>query len=143
MSTNISPAPVQVPSSSPLPDASEAAALSRRRFLRTAAVTGTGLVAVGLAACAPSGSTSTWSQGRASRPPPRRARRRPPLRPRRRWLTGRPSHPLPHPPGPPMDHDANALAAVERFLGGEGASLDGQGNVPLEPRVEGGARSSS
>jgi FtsP/CotA-like multicopper oxidase with cupredoxin domain len=39
-----------------------------------------------------------------------------------------------------MDHDANALAVVERFLGGEGASLDGQGNLPLEPRVEGGTK---
>ncbi len=41
---------------------------------------------------------------------------------------------------PATDHDANALAVVERFLGGEGASLPRQGNVPLEPRTEGGVR---
>jgi FtsP/CotA-like multicopper oxidase with cupredoxin domain len=41
---------------------------------------------------------------------------------------------------PAVDHDANALAVVERFLGGEGASLAGQGNVPLEPRDEDGVK---
>ena len=35
------------------------------------------------------------------------------------------------------DHDANALEAVKRFLGGEGASLEGGGNVPLEPTMDG------
>jgi FtsP/CotA-like multicopper oxidase with cupredoxin domain len=36
------------------------------------------------------------------------------------------------------DHDAIALSRVERFLAGEGAQLEGQGNQPLEPtRVEG------
>ena len=37
-----------------------------------------------------------------------------------------------------VDHDAAALAVVKRFLDGEGASLDGAGNQPLEPRIEGG-----
>jgi FtsP/CotA-like multicopper oxidase with cupredoxin domain len=42
---------------------------------------------------------------------------------------------------PGMDHDANALAVVERFLGGEGVNIEGQGNQPLSPtRVEGGVK---
>jgi len=36
-----------------------------------------------------------------------------------------------------MDHDAAALAVVERFLGGESASMEGTGNQPLEPRLDG------
>ena len=39
-----------------------------------------------------------------------------------------------------MDHDANALAVVERFLGGEGASLPDSGNVPLEPKIVDGVK---
>jgi hypothetical protein len=35
---------------------------------------------------------------------------------------------------PAMDHDANALAVVERFLGGEGASMANPGNVPSSRR---------
>ena len=34
------------------------------------------------------------------------------------------------------DHDANAAAAVKRFLDGEGATLP-QGNQPLEPTMDG------
>ena len=36
-----------------------------------------------------------------------------------------------------MDHDAAALAVVERFLGGESASMEGTGNQPLEPKLDG------
>ena len=39
-----------------------------------------------------------------------------------------------------LDHDAAALAAVTRFLDGEGASLDGAGNQPLEPRIDDGVK---
>ena len=46
----------------------------------------------------------------------------------------------PSPSGPPMDHDANALAVVERFLGGEGASMANPGNVPLEPKIVDGVK---
>jgi FtsP/CotA-like multicopper oxidase with cupredoxin domain len=35
-----------------------------------------------------------------------------------------------------MDHDANAKALVERFLGGEATQLP-MGNQPLQPRIEG------
>ncbi|HET8784336.1 MAG TPA: multicopper oxidase domain-containing protein [Candidatus Limnocylindrales bacterium] len=41
---------------------------------------------------------------------------------------------------PALDHDANALAVVERFLGGEGAKMPSQGNVPLEPKVVDGVK---
>ncbi len=41
---------------------------------------------------------------------------------------------------PPMDHDANALAVVKRFLDGEAAAMEGNGNQPLEPRIEGGVK---
>ena len=43
---------------------------------------------------------------------------------------------------PSTDHDANAKAGVDRFLGGEAASYP-MGNQPLEPRLDGDARSSS
>ena len=36
-----------------------------------------------------------------------------------------------------MDHDAAALAVVERFLGGESAAMEGSGNQPLEPTLDG------
>ena len=39
-----------------------------------------------------------------------------------------------------IDHDANALAAVERFLGGEGAAVEGLGNQPLEPQLVDGVK---
>ncbi len=40
-----------------------------------------------------------------------------------------------------MDHDANALAVVQRFLDGEWQAVDGLGNQPLEPsRVENGVK---
>jgi FtsP/CotA-like multicopper oxidase with cupredoxin domain len=40
-------------------------------------------------------------------------------------------------PGGEVDHDANALAVVTRFLDGEGASLEGLGNQPKEPTLDG------
>ena len=47
-----------------------------------------------------------------------------------------PSHAPSASPPPAVDHDANAKAGVDRFLGGEGATLP-EGNQPLEPRLEG------
>jgi FtsP/CotA-like multicopper oxidase with cupredoxin domain len=114
--------------------------LTRRGFLRAAAVTGTGLVAVGVAACAPAATGAAWSYGPSLAPagaasPSAGA---PSAAPSIDHASAAPST---APSGAPaMDHDANALAVVERFLGGEGASLPGQGNVPLEPRVEGGVK---
>jgi FtsP/CotA-like multicopper oxidase with cupredoxin domain len=114
-------------------------ALSRRGFLRTAALTGGGLVAVGVAACTPSTGAPGWTYGR-----PSAAAGSP--------GAGAPSGPdeaspsMDHSPGPSAspsmdDHDANALAVVERFLGGEGSEVDGLGNQPLDPtRIDGGVK---
>ena len=44
------------------------------------------------------------------------------------------------PSAPAMDHDANALAVVKRFLDGEGGSMGTQGTSPLEPRVVDGVK---
>jgi manganese oxidase len=118
----------------------QASELTRRGFLRAAAVTGTGLVAVGVAACAPAATGGGWSYGPSAVPAgaatPSGAA--PSSAPSMAHGSAAPSN-APS-AAPPMDHDANALAVVERFLGGEGASLEGQGNLPLEPRVEGGTK---
>ena len=56
---------VHLPSTDPLdPQAADEAALSRRRFLRNAALTGGGIVAAaGLAACAPAATGGGWTFG--------------------------------------------------------------------------------
>ena len=115
--------------------------LTRRRFLRAAAVTGGGLVALGVAACTPAAAAPGWQYAARRSPGPDAAA---------------PSASASAPPAasaappvggvgpsasPAMDHEANARAVVERFLAGEGASLDGLGNQPLAPtRVEGGVK---
>jgi FtsP/CotA-like multicopper oxidase with cupredoxin domain len=127
----------------------ERSALSRRGFLRGAAATGAGLVAVGLAACAPAASaTGSWAygQGLPSASPGGQpaasgaaASAAPSTGP-----TPMPSmdHSSPGASGSPtasgaLDHDANSKAVVARFLGGEGATLEGMGNQPFEPKVDG------
>ena len=96
-------------------------ALSRRRFLRNAALTGGGLVAAaGLAACAPAGRAPAGRSGRRSRagsarrrpgrpPPPR-----PPPRPRRRACPWRRRPPRPPRPPPPAAHAARLDRARRR-----------------------------
>jgi FtsP/CotA-like multicopper oxidase with cupredoxin domain len=120
-------------------------ALSRRGFLRTAAATGAGLAAVGIAACAPAAAGPGWTFGPTSSTAP--------------GSTGEPvtspatpsasaasapsmAHGSPAPSGAPSaspstDHDAAAKAAVDRFLGGEASTLEGTGNQPLEPKADG------
>jgi manganese oxidase len=109
----------------------DASALTRRGFLRTAAIAGGGLVAAGVAACAPSAAAPGWTYGPAlasGRPTP---------------SAGPTSAPpsMDHSAAPsasaaPVDHDVNAKAVVDRFLGGEAATLP-LGNQPLEPRLDG------
>jgi FtsP/CotA-like multicopper oxidase with cupredoxin domain len=109
----------------------EATPLSRRGFLRSAAITGGGLVAVGVAACAPATVAPGWTYG-------------PSLAPVQAASSAGPTSAPPsmnHTPAPsgstaPADHDANAKAVVDRFLGGEAATLP-LGNQTLEPRLEG------
>ena len=130
-----------------------AASLSRRALLRVA---GGGLVAAGVAACAPvvaKGPTWTYPPGSTSGPelssapsgspaasaaasPSASAAASPAESPA---MSHEPSA-APSASAPAMDHDANALAVVERFLGGEGASMDNPGNVPLEPKVVDGVK---
>src|SRR6478752_3655222 len=110
-------------------------AVSRRGFLRTATAVGGGLLAFGLAACAPA-SAQHWTRGPEIAAAP--------------GASSSPSSAVPPSPSmdhaaaassspaasAPADHDANAAAAVKRFLGGEAATLP-QGNQPLEPTIDG------
>jgi FtsP/CotA-like multicopper oxidase with cupredoxin domain len=118
-------------------DTSGPTVLSRRAILRAGALTGGGLVAAAVAACAPA-AAPTWTY------PPIAAGGSPvpPTTPSTAPSGGDAVHsPAPASsaaPSPmPADHDAAALAAVKRFLDGEGASLEGTGNQPLEPTLDG------
>ena len=78
-----SPAPVTPETASSEP-ASNADSLSRRGFLRAAALTGGGLAAASIAACTPAAAPVwTFSPGRSGDPTPRSRARRPPLQARR------------------------------------------------------------
>jgi FtsP/CotA-like multicopper oxidase with cupredoxin domain len=140
--------PATIPGTPEAPSEDQSA-FTRRGFLRGAAATGAGLVAVGLAACAPAASaTGSWAYGQSipsanpsGQPAPSGA---PASAAPSTGPTPMPSmdHGSPAPsssPGasPAPDHDANAKAVVDRFLGGEGASLEGAGNQSLEPRTDG------
>ena len=122
--------------SHPEPLAEAPSGPSRRGFLRLAAISGTGLVAAGLAACTPAAAPS-WAY--QSVPTPNPAAPTSPL-PSPTSSAANPSHSVGPSASPAAtNHDAMAKAVVERFLGGEGASLPG-GNQPLEPRLVGGVR---
>ena len=106
--------------------------LSRRGFLRAGALAGGGIAAATLAACAPAAAPS-WTfpptvPAAAASPTPSAA------------ATVEPSHGPAHSAAPSaapaIDHDANAAAAVKRFLDGEAATLP-LGNQPLQPRIDG------
>ncbi len=111
---------------------------SRRRFLRGAVLAGGGLAAAGLAACTPTGiGAPAWTYG----PPP-------PTAMPEAGSSNAPGSPVagmshgpdatsPVPTPGMADHDAAALAVVKRFLDGESAALEGQGNQPIEPRLDG------
>jgi FtsP/CotA-like multicopper oxidase with cupredoxin domain len=118
--------------------AASGSSLSRRGFLRTAALTGGGLVAVGVAACAPSAAAPGWTFGPASSAEPGAPSSSP--------GGATPSPDMSHTPAPSgspgmADHDAEALSRVERFLGGEWEQVEGYGNQPLDPtRIEDGVK---
>ena len=134
-------------STSPAPTAAidhSIAPLSRRGVLRTAALAGGGLVAVGVAACAPSAGAPSWtfgppasagSNGNAGQPSPSTPIASSPV--------ASPSHDhASDSPGAsaPPDHDAAALAVVKRFLDGEYGKVEGAGNQPLEPKLDGAVK---
>jgi FtsP/CotA-like multicopper oxidase with cupredoxin domain len=127
-----------------IPDdpSAEARAVSRRGFLRNAALAGGALVAVGVAACAPATSSPAgWTLGPTLGAPG--ASDGTPAGPSSSPAPS-PSHdmssPEPSASAAPSDHDAAALAVVKRFLDGEAGKLEGSGNQPLEPRLDGGAK---
>ena len=118
-----------------------ASPVTRRGFLRGAALAGGGLVAVGVAACAPSASAPAgWTFGPTLGAPGAS----PGTSPSASAPAPSSSHdmgsPQPSASPPPSDHDAAALAVVKRFLDGEASAVEGAGNQPLEPRVEGGVK---
>ena len=117
--------------------------LSRRALLRVA---GGGLVAAGVAACAPVAvGRPTWTyppgatSGSAQSPASSASASGSPFASASPSMSHAPSA-SPAASAPPVDHDANALAVVKRFLDGEGASMPNQGNVPLAPKVVDGVK---
>jgi hypothetical protein len=132
-------------SSTPDPDPRQLSgdAVSRRALLRAA---GGGLVAAGVAACTPVvAGRPTWtyppgaSSGPAAPAPSSAPSSAPPAASPSAAMSHEPSA-APSASAPPVDHDANALAVVQRFLDGEGASMANQGNVPLEPKIVDGVK---
>jgi FtsP/CotA-like multicopper oxidase with cupredoxin domain len=120
---------------------STSAPVSRRSVLRLGALTGGGLVAAAVAACAPA-AAPRWTYA-----PPATGGA---AAPSASTAAANDAHPS-HDPGAspstalsgsaaPVDHDAAALAVVKRFLDGEGTGLKGAGNQPLEPRIENGVK---
>ena len=110
--------------------------LSRRGFLRGAALAGGGALAASVvAACAPSltGAPAAWTYGPTlgpigAAPTPAPA--------------GSPAASHDHGPaasgGPGDAHDAAALAVVKRFLGGEYGQVEGAGGQPIgAPKLDG------
>ena len=113
--------------------------LSRRSILRAGAVTGTGLVATALAACAPAAAGPNWTY-RPEASSPVAAAPTSPNDDHAGHSATPTSAPAASASASPVDHDAAALAVVKRFLDGEGATLEGAGNQPIRPRLEGGAK---
>jgi FtsP/CotA-like multicopper oxidase with cupredoxin domain len=141
--------------SSPAPEAPEhpvdsgvAAALteplSRRGFLRGAALAGGGLVAVGVAACAPSAGAPTWTFGPPAAPGSGDVGQPSASLPAASSRVASASHDhaseAPSGSGAPVDHDAAALAVVKRFLDGEYGKVEGAGNQPFAPKLDGGVK---
>jgi FtsP/CotA-like multicopper oxidase with cupredoxin domain len=117
---------------------------TRRGFLRSAAIAGGGIVAASVAACAPAAAPS-WTYGPAT--PPAAGSPAPSGAPAgSAQPSGEPAatpsmdH-SPAPSGSPgsggVDHDAEALAVVTRFLDGEYEQVEGAGNQPKEPTLDG------
>jgi FtsP/CotA-like multicopper oxidase with cupredoxin domain len=125
-------------------EAALAGPVSRRGFLRAATITGAGLVATTVVACAPPAAARGWTYAPATPGP-----YAPSAAPSASASAATPASAAPSmdhasaspsaapSASPPVDHDAMALAVVERFLGGESASMEGTGNQPLEPTLDG------
>jgi FtsP/CotA-like multicopper oxidase with cupredoxin domain len=139
MDTLPMPDPFNPPSPAPLDEG-----MTRRGLLRAGVLTGGGLVAVAVAACAKPAGVGwtlgpTATSGTAAVASPSALPAAPSTAP-----SVIPSAAMSHAPSasaaaPSADHDANAKAGVDRFLGGEAASYP-MGNQPLEPRLENGVK---
>ena len=143
---------------SDLPEASPRNPLSRRGFLRSAALTGGGLVVATVAACTPAGA-SRWTYGPLVTPPPGTGASSSPDAGAGSGSTpsassmggvdlgspgpapGASSAPAlgPIPAGWAI-HDVQAKAKVDRFLAGEYGKVPGAGNQPLLPVLDGAIR---
>ncbi len=119
---------------------SHAPALSRRGFLRAATISGGGLIAAVVAACAPAGSAPAWTYGpttgtaAGASPGPANV-------PASATPTADPGHVMPSGSPDYEAHDANALDVVQRFLAGESGQVDGLGNQPYgDPVLDDGVK---
>jgi FtsP/CotA-like multicopper oxidase with cupredoxin domain len=119
--------------------------LSRRGFLRAATVAGGGVLAAGLAACTGAAAPgwqfgSPTSSGHDAPAPSGSAPASPAASapaasaPAASHVSGSAA-----PSDAPADHDAAALAAVKRFLGGEATQLPAP-NPPLTPNIDGSTK---
>jgi len=120
------------------PSVPSAQILSRRTLLRGAALTGGGLMAATLAACAPAARPGWTYLPAGSAGPIAAGGTAAPGSP-----AASPSHD--HSPSPTggghSSHDDAALKVVQRFLGGEYGAVEGAGGKPYgEPRIEGGVK---
>jgi len=116
-----------------------AATLTRRGFLRGAAIAGGGLVAAGIAACTNGSVAPTWTFP-AGTPAPVGSQAP------SAGAVASPHASSDHAPSvspsasdATVDHDALAAAVVKRFLDGEATSLPAP-NVPLQAELDGGAK---
>jgi FtsP/CotA-like multicopper oxidase with cupredoxin domain len=145
-----------LPAAAPAPDhqdlsvvnALEPSALSRRGFLRVAAVAGGGLAAAGLAACT-TGAAPGWtfpalapatpapSGAAATSTPSHDAGSHAPATPGASAGGASPSAPAASLPTGWAVHDVEAKAVVDRFLAGEYNQVPNPGNQPLEPTLDG------
>src|SRR4051812_33248359 len=136
---DVSVSPVASPAAEGLPGS-----VSRRRFLRTAAIAGGGVVAATVAACAPAAAVPAWTYGPVTPPPSAGspgAGAAAPSPAASAAPTADASHDA-HSPAPagspaPADHDAEAKAVMTRFLDGEYGKVEGAGNQPKQPTLDG------
>jgi manganese oxidase len=118
-------------------------ALSRRGFLRGAAIAGGGLVVAGVAACTSGSGVPTWTfpagtpAGAASLGPSAAASAGAAASPSASHDHAPSASPAPS--GVPVDHDALGAAVVKRFLDGEAETLPAP-NAPLKPSLDGATK---